>query len=370
MSDFFKFTFSIKAITSFLLCFIFLMPNMAQAAKRYKLYIDATPQNAKIVIWNIKPAFRQGIRLRSGSYNVQVSHPGYQSRRFTVKMKNKNRRLKVKLQANKRRLYIETIPKKANITIWNIKPKFQQGMYLASGDYDVEITHKGYESWRDNITLQTKDRHISIELEEQFKFSTQSLEPLRRPVKLATPLQTPVSDAFSSEPHYHLQIRTQPETAKVRLVNIAKNYQPNMLLPTGKYQLKVSAPGHISRMQWVEISDQSLALDIRLSTPEQCYYSEQPAHKNSQRAQLSQQVNLRFYGQYVEAIYTAQILPDRHINRFRLLGTQHDGVLDLIGTVYDDNEPSELRSQMRLSGNQLYIHFDGKEQVLYKAKCP
>lgn len=42
-----------------------------------KLYVDATPANARIRIMNIKPKFRQGMKLPAGDYKVVVTAVGY-----------------------------------------------------------------------------------------------------------------------------------------------------------------------------------------------------------------------------------------------------------------------------------------------------
>jgi serine/threonine protein kinase len=47
---------------------------------------------------------------------------------------------------------------------------------------------------------------------------------------------------------------TEPEFAKVRILNIKEKYQPDMALPQGNYQLEISAPGYDTKTEWVHFS--------------------------------------------------------------------------------------------------------------------
>ena len=51
------------------------------------------------------------------------------------------------------RLFIRTAPEGARIRILNIKPKFDQGMLLAPGPYQIEVSADGYETRNIWITM-------------------------------------------------------------------------------------------------------------------------------------------------------------------------------------------------------------------------
>jgi len=44
--------------------------------KKYKLYVNATPPNAKIRIMNIVPKYQRGISLKADKYKIEVSKDG------------------------------------------------------------------------------------------------------------------------------------------------------------------------------------------------------------------------------------------------------------------------------------------------------
>lgn len=52
-------------------------PKVNAKPVKAELYIESTPQNARIRIMNIKPKFEQGIQLAGGRYHVEVTAPGY-----------------------------------------------------------------------------------------------------------------------------------------------------------------------------------------------------------------------------------------------------------------------------------------------------
>jgi formylglycine-generating enzyme required for sulfatase activity len=51
-----------------------------------KLFVETTPENARIRIRNIKPKFYQGIQLEPGRYHVEVSKNGYKTKELWVKL--------------------------------------------------------------------------------------------------------------------------------------------------------------------------------------------------------------------------------------------------------------------------------------------
>ena len=50
-------------------------------------------------------------------------------------------------------LRIETVPENARIRIMNIRPRYQSGMLLQPGKYDLEISAEGYQTYRKWIPL-------------------------------------------------------------------------------------------------------------------------------------------------------------------------------------------------------------------------
>lgn len=64
----------------------------------YSLTIETSPKNAKVRILNIKPKYRDGIKLASGKYHVSVKAKGYVPYSRWVNIKNKNSHKKINLE--------------------------------------------------------------------------------------------------------------------------------------------------------------------------------------------------------------------------------------------------------------------------------
>jgi len=50
------------------------------------------------------------------------------------------------------------------------------------------------------------------------------------------------------------RVITEPNFAKVRILNIKDKYQPDMALAQGNYQLEISAPGYDTKTEWIHFS--------------------------------------------------------------------------------------------------------------------
>ena len=63
-------------------------------------------------------------------------------------------------------LFVNTTPYGARIQILNIKPKYEVGIELKPGKYDIRISKKGYKSQRFWITMEHKPVVITRELKK------------------------------------------------------------------------------------------------------------------------------------------------------------------------------------------------------------
>jgi len=63
---------------------------------------------------------------------------------------------------NKYALTVNATPPTSRIRIMNIKPKYQPGICLKPGKYDINVTHQNYHRYRKWITL--KDTDVSVEV--------------------------------------------------------------------------------------------------------------------------------------------------------------------------------------------------------------
>ncbi|WP_404343628.1 PEGA domain-containing protein [Pseudoalteromonas mariniglutinosa] len=53
-------------------------------------------------------------------------------------------------------LTVITSPEDAQVRIMNIKPKYQDGIELESGKYDIEVTKNGYSTFRKWVSVDKK----------------------------------------------------------------------------------------------------------------------------------------------------------------------------------------------------------------------
>jgi len=354
----------IKAYIFYTFIFHYLILSLpVHAAKEYRLYISPTPRDANIKILNIKPKFRQGIRLPSGRYDVLVTKTGYHSRRFWVKISNRSRRILVTLKpkkSTKARLFIRTHPPQARVKILNIKPTFQQGIRLAPGTYQIEVSHPQFVTQRKKIHLKRKDLRLSIQLEVE-----ENVEQMLRHLPIEEKISKYAETELTMVDKYALYVTTEPPDTDISLLNTRIAFQQGILLPSGLYQLKIAKRGYTPRIHWVEIQAQELRVHVRLSEPAYCFLQKQ--HLGTQVQQ--RQVRLHFYLDYVEAWYSTQILPEGAVHQFRLLGQRKNNEIDLLGSASYEQETIELRSHMQLKDKQLIMYFDGQKHVLERINC-
>ncbi|GAA5523472.1 serine/threonine-protein kinase PknD [Microbulbifer aestuariivivens] len=61
-----------------------------------------------------------------------------------------------------------------------------------------------------------------------------------------------------------LSVKTQPSSARVRIMNIAPRYRDGMTLEPGRYDVEVSKPGYRSYRRWITLSDSDVTLQVTL----------------------------------------------------------------------------------------------------------
>lgn len=64
---------------------------------------------------------------------------------------------------------------------------------------------------------------------------------------------------------FAFKVVSTPTSARVRILNIPDRYQPDMQLPTGRYQIEVSQSGYETQKRWVEIIDKDLQAEFTLN---------------------------------------------------------------------------------------------------------
>ena len=65
--------------------------------KNYSLTVKTKPTNTDVKIMNIKPRYKDGIRLKPGQYVIKAQHPNYKNKYQCVIIKDKNVAIDMKL---------------------------------------------------------------------------------------------------------------------------------------------------------------------------------------------------------------------------------------------------------------------------------
>ena len=113
-----------------------------------KIFVDVVPTNAIIQILHVNQSFQPGMELKPGKYQVQVSLQDYETEDRWIEL-NANEEKLIKFDLKKivpkvGRLFVETNPENAAVRILNIQEKFNQGMDLKPGRYNLEASLDGY----------------------------------------------------------------------------------------------------------------------------------------------------------------------------------------------------------------------------------
>ncbi len=176
------------------------------------------------------------------------------------------------------RLYVDVFPEEANseIYIWNIKPKFHQGIELSPGRYDLRVKAKGYRTWHKWIHLQNSDIFVQVDLKPQSKRNIDEELPDDEQIFEVIPDDSGVAETgdmpddvgivetVSMPEEYILTVETVPDDAIVQFVDQRLRFEQDMLLLPGEYTLLISRNGFVSQERTVQITDKDIALKVVL----------------------------------------------------------------------------------------------------------
>lgn len=276
---------------------------------QYRLTVQTDPPEATVRLSNIKTPYRPGVALASGAYTVDVSQPGYDSQRVTINIVNSDVTVPVKLVKSPvpalYRLTVRPDPSSARIRLLGVRATYKPGVELAPGNYTIEVSQSGYESKRVTVRIADSDVTVPVALTKQqqqyrltvradpadaqvrlldlrtayrpgvelapgsytIEVSQPGYESKRVTVRIAdSDVTVPVAlipDA-PVKPTYRLTIRTDPASARVRLVNSSFTYRPGVSLPPGSYTIEVSGRGYETQRSSVRIDDRDVTESVVL----------------------------------------------------------------------------------------------------------
>jgi hypothetical protein len=209
-----------------------------------------------------RSAYRAGASLPPGSYTVEVTRDGYETRQVPVRIADSDVTVPVALvkrpepeRPPQYRLTVRADPPDARVRLRGTPTVYRPGIPLPPGGYTVEVSRPGYETRQLSVTIADADVTVPVTLAKQ-------PEP-------AQPEQ------------FRLTVRPNPTSAWIRLVNSPYSYRPGVLLPPGGYTVEVGGRGYEPKRVTVQIADRDLTVPVELArtapvTPEPARETSRP----------------------------------------------------------------------------------------------
>ena len=199
--------------------------------KVYGLTVKTTPPNSRVTLVDYAETYYPGIPLPPGSYKIVVEHEGYESARQSVEISSQAVSIEVALKIRTYALTVNATPPDSTVRIVNIQDRYRAGMRLRPGDYEVEVSRRGYFSTRQVVTV--VDQNVVLEV------------------------------ALSPEV-YGLTVMATPADSQITLVGLETPYQPGMLLPPGSYQVLVQREGYYEHQRNIRIRRSAVGMEVEL----------------------------------------------------------------------------------------------------------
>ena len=138
---------------------------------RGSLTVEAEPTDAEVTLLEENaPPYVPGVDLHEGSYGIPIERDDYVSETRTVRVAG-NTRVQVSLSPAPQPFTVFAIPAKASVTMENGGNSYSPGMRLPPGQYQVTVSHVGYQRWTGQIdhgTSPTRREIRLVEMEKEF----------------------------------------------------------------------------------------------------------------------------------------------------------------------------------------------------------
>jgi len=322
---------------------------------QYRLTVQTDPPGAQVRLRGTRTSYRPGVSLAPGSYTVEVSQSGYETKQIPVRIVDGDATISVVLvkqpEPTQYRLTVQTDPPGAQVRLRGIRTSYRPGVLLAPGSYTVEVSQPGYETRQVVARISDGDVTLPITL-------TKSTEPAQ----------------------YRLTVRADPADARVRLVNSSFTYRPGVLLPPGSYVVEVTGRGYGTKRETVRISDGDVTLPIQLERiasataplPSTSLAPTRPGEWRISTVQADSSLDgpdrsefMRIFGGYVGRTVTRDTLLEGALRFYQSTGitlgfavrTSGSGTAELSGRAarrvrrtYESSIPIMTRSQLERAG--------------------
>jgi formylglycine-generating enzyme required for sulfatase activity len=146
--------------------------SSSQSEPKTALKVKSSPSGARVLINGSRQGGTTPLKVSdpgTGEITVAVKKDGYESGKKRLRLE-KGRTASVMFFLEKKeltgRLFVNARPRDSRIRIMNITPKYRRGIELEPGDYDVLVTHDGYESLKRNVPVSSgEDVHVDFRLD-------------------------------------------------------------------------------------------------------------------------------------------------------------------------------------------------------------
>jgi hypothetical protein len=209
---------------------------------KFGLMVRPEPADAQIRLLDSSTAYKPGVALAPGSYEVEVTREGYLSSRFPVRIVDGEVTVPVTLEKApppRQDLYRLTVlvdPSQAAVRLLNSKTPYQPGVQLPPGDYQLEVTLAGYQPARMSVRIANSDILLPVGLKK---------------------IEQPAA--------YRLTVQPDPSTAQVRLVDSSTAYQPGVALAPGNYTIEITQSGYEPAWMTVQIANSDVTVPVKLT---------------------------------------------------------------------------------------------------------
>ena len=161
----------------------------APALEKAMFAVGTEPASARVALLNTRERYRRGMFLASGTYQTEVSKPGYATSRVRLQHGGDCPHRMVRERTNSS-LTVETVPNDAKVVLLGRGESYHPGMALVSGDYRVEISASGYRTVVKRIQHGNSPTRVHVES----KLLEGSAQPLHTGVacqRRAAPVRDP-----------------------------------------------------------------------------------------------------------------------------------------------------------------------------------
>ena len=130
----------------------------------YPFVVETEPVGAEVEVLGIEEPYRTGLELPVGRYQVEVRAAGYESQRVWVEHTENEEPYRVELATVRHPFTIVAEPAESRIRIMNIPERYQAGMELPVGDYEVEVSAEGYTTATETVVhgVEPTERRIAL----------------------------------------------------------------------------------------------------------------------------------------------------------------------------------------------------------------